>query len=84
MSEDMANDSFQRIVNIDISNVVIGAMNEKHRNNPHLTCKCPELQIAVVYCKTNAKIAKATNINVMLPDRPNHGCHKDGLQRRRV
>lgn len=35
----MANDSFQRIVNIDISNVVIAAMNEKHRNNPHLTCK---------------------------------------------
>jgi ubiquinone/menaquinone biosynthesis C-methylase UbiE len=37
MSEEMANDSFQRVVNIDISNVVIGAMNEKHRNNPHLT-----------------------------------------------
>jgi hypothetical protein len=38
MSEDMVSDGYQRIVNIDISNVVIQAMSEKYRHNPRLIC----------------------------------------------
>lgn len=59
MSEEMANDSFQRIVNIDISNVVIGAMNEKHRNNPHLTCKFNQ----TANCPNNTDILEVPVIN---------------------
>ncbi|CAN6337711.1 unnamed protein product [Urochloa humidicola] len=38
LSEDMAKDGYEDIVNIDISSVVIEQMREKHKEIPQLTC----------------------------------------------
>lgn len=37
-SEDMADDGYEDIVNIDISSVAIEAMQKKHSNHPQLKC----------------------------------------------
>jgi hypothetical protein len=38
LSEDMAKDGYENIVNIDISSVVIEQMREKHKEITQLTC----------------------------------------------
>jgi hypothetical protein len=38
LSEDMAKDGYEDIVNIDISSVVIEQMREKHKEITQLTC----------------------------------------------
>jgi hypothetical protein len=43
LSEDMANDGYEDIVNIDISSVVIEQMSEKHVGIPQLGCSISRL-----------------------------------------
>jgi hypothetical protein len=38
ISEDMVNDGYQTILNIDISQVVIDVMKEKYKDMPQLQC----------------------------------------------
>lgn len=38
ISEEMINDGYETITNIDISQVVIDAMKEKYKNMPQLRC----------------------------------------------
>lgn len=38
LSEDMVNDGYKEIVNIDISSVVIEAMQKKYQDYPQLKC----------------------------------------------
>lgn len=52
----MVNDGYQRIVNIDISSVVIQAMSEKYRHNPRLICTSAfhsELNIFKFLCSSS-------------------------------
>jgi ubiquinone/menaquinone biosynthesis C-methylase UbiE len=61
VSEDMVNDGYQRIVNIDISSVVIHAMSEKHRNNPRLIWKVMDvMKMDFLDCEFDAVIDKGT------------------------
>lgn len=53
ISEDMVNDGYETIVNVDISQVVIDAMIEKYKDMPQLQCNfnsilCPRLLIAAI------------------------------------
>lgn len=38
ISEDMVNDGYQNIMNVDISQIVIDAMTEKYKEMPQLQC----------------------------------------------